>query len=485
MNPSNRWLVCLVLFGGSVCAAQEAGASGKEKVADREASQQQAQLNQRLQMELSPQSPGSDPQQTQRRLQQIIQDAAHLADSSDNAQIKFQCYSLQLQAVQSLIQRWPADPETDRRLADLRLLARLTKALPRSDGLALGDYWLLQAELFELNRSELTDDEKRRQSEQVLRSFILVHERGPAVDAARKAMQGFLSGVKPAAALNPPAEPPAGPAAEASKNSRIGDDSPFTLGKPTLNRDGITEISIRCKYQRGENLLRILAPVPPPGAKPPQAGQYLIVLPVEPGLGAQFGDPMTAIKKLDLSQKHNLVVVMPTLSDMPWYADHPHDANLQQESYLTKAVLPAIRSLYPSDEPHYYLLGFSKSGWGAVSLLCRNLNKFDAAAVWDAPLMLDTPDQFEMDKVFVTKTYFSRYYLPEQVRNSSRQLRKDKRIFLLGHDYYPDHLQRFHQVLDELKVPHDYDNNVRFQHRWDSGWLSVAVDRLFPTAAPK
>ena len=63
------------------------------------------------------------------------------------------------------------------------------------------------------------------------------------------------------------------------------------------------------------------------------------------------------------------------------------------ETYFLKVVVPFVKQTYLAggDKAHRLLVGFSKSGWGAFSLLLRYPDRFGKAAAWDAPLMIDVP----------------------------------------------------------------------------------------------
>jgi hypothetical protein len=56
------------------------------------------------------------------------------------------------------------------------------------------------------------------------------------------------------------------------------------------------------------------------------------------------------------------------------------------------------------------LLGFSKSGWGALfSLLLRHPDVFGKAAAWDAPLVMDSPGRHGNGDIFGTPENFEKY----------------------------------------------------------------------------
>ena len=75
---------------------------------------------------------------------------------------------------------------------------------------------------------------------------------------------------------------------------------------------------------------------------------------------------------------------------------------LRRENHDLKRQLQELKG--PADpEPHArLLLGFSKSGWGAFSLLLRYPERFGKAAAWDAPLMQERPDRFGMGEILGT-----------------------------------------------------------------------------------
>lgn len=56
--------------------------------------------------------------------------------------------------------------------------------------------------------------------------------------------------------------------------------------------------------------------------------------------------------------------VAPTFSQVPWYADHPTDLKIRQETYFINVVLPLVEQTYPAQKSPdgRLLLGFSKSG---------------------------------------------------------------------------------------------------------------------------
>jgi len=210
--------------------------------------------------------------------------------------------------------------------------------------------------------------------------------------------------------------------------------------------------------------------------KPSEKHRVVYVLPVEAGREAKYGDGLREVQKLGLHNKHRVIFVAPTFSALPWYADHPTDAKLRQETYFLMVVVPFIDKTYPSDGR--YLLGFSKSGWGAWSLLLRNPTLFERAAAWDAPLMKERPDQFGMGPIFGTQENFEQYQLTKLLAKQKMLLTEKTRLVLTGYDNFRAHHEGMHKLLEELQIKHEYRDGPRVKHVWESGWVEEAVGLL-------
>lgn len=207
----------------------------------------------------------------------------------------------------------------------------------------------------------------------------------------------------------------------------------------------------------------------------------LYLLPVEAGTGDRYGDGMRAARMANLHNRFQAICVLPTFSALPWYCDHPSDPHLRQETYFLDVVLPFIEREYPAEPSPSgrRLVGFSKSGWGAFSLLLRHPDRFGRAAAWDAPLMADKPNRFGMGPIFGTQANFDRYRITALVETQSQALRGGPRLIHLGYGNFRDDHAQFERLLLRDNIPHVYHDGPRRSHVWDSGWLSEAVECLF------
>jgi len=243
-----------------------------------------------------------------------------------------------------------------------------------------------------------------------------------------------------------------------------------TASEPTTDADGVVSVQLTSSAQAKPVGLRILVPSTP--------RSYLYVLPVEKEGDSRFGDGFSEAKRLGLHEKYGMIVVAPGFADLPWYADHPTNAKRRDEAHLLQAVLPWVEKRYPLATPKRLLLGFSKSGWGAWSLLLRHPDLFVAAAAWDAPLMKEKPDQFGMDAAFATQETFEGYRLSRLLKEKTSPFRETKRLIHLGFGNFRDHHQKMQALLEELKIPVSYTDGPQRKHVWESGWMAEAAAAL-------
>lgn len=251
----------------------------------------------------------------------------------------------------------------------------------------------------------------------------------------------------------------------------------------SVDEHGIRVHRVTSEFQSGETLIRVLLPEK---LEPAERLRVLYLLPVEANTEHRYGDGLIEAKKLDLANKHRLICVAPTFSHLPWFADHPTDKTIRQETYFLKVVVPTIERLYPAlaQRDGRLLVGFSKSGCGAWSLLLRHPDQFAKAAAWDAPLMKTAPDQFGMGPIYGTPENFAAYRIDNLLRDRAAELRPKTvekatvRLIHLGYGNFRDHHQRAEALLNELQIPHSYTDGPKLEHTWHSGWLQGAVKSL-------
>lgn len=240
---------------------------------------------------------------------------------------------------------------------------------------------------------------------------------------------------------------------------------------------GWIEHSVQSPFQAGTTKIHVLVPDGPPSAEPYST---LYVLPVEAGDGQRWGDALQEVRRNDLHNRHRLICVYPTFSHLPWYADHPQQATIRQESYFLQVVVPFVERTFPvrRDAGGRLLVGFSKSGWGAFSLLLRHPETFGKAAAWDAPLAMSQPNRYGMEQVFATQENFEPYRISRLLRERAPALQTGNRLVHLGYGNFRDQHLAVETLLQELGISHTFRDGPPRPHAWDSGWLPEAVQLL-------
>ena len=159
-----------------------------------------------------------------------------------------------------------------------------------------------------------------------------------------------------------------------------------------------------------------------------------------------------------------------------------------------KAVVPFIESQYPTTgtAEGRLLLGYSKSGWGALSLILRNPDVFGYAASWDAPLMF-TEKQFGLwgtKQTYGTPENMILYLPSKLVRERAGPFQNKKRLVVAGLQFFgtftdarfpydgPSHTEAFHELAEANGVLHDYDPNLKTGHSWNPSWMKPVVKML-------
>jgi S-formylglutathione hydrolase FrmB len=263
--------------------------------------------------------------------------------------------------------------------------------------------------------------------------------------------------------------------------SVVAADTAPAISAAQRDADGFLSHTISSSYQPGATRMRVLLPdALKNGDQDSPRLPVVYMLPVEARDERRYGDGLLEVRRHDLHNKHEVIFVAPSFAQLPWYADHLHDPNVRQEAHLVQAVVPLIEKTYPAiAEPRGRLLvGFSKSGWGAWTLLIRHPEVFGRAAAWDAPLVTMQFGKFQSGPIFGSEANYAEYDLRGLLREQVGALGKEPRLILLGKGPFAEDTAATHLLLTSLSIPHAYlDGPVR-KHDWHSGWVSEAVELL-------
>jgi len=246
----------------------------------------------------------------------------------------------------------------------------------------------------------------------------------------------------------------------------------------------VETVEVESEYQIGKQEIRVLLP-----DKYDPAKQYrvLYVLPAAHKIEG-YGYGIGLLKELDAHNKYALILVSMSFHEEPWYGDHATDPHVQEASYLRKFVVPYIEKKYGTlgTPEGRLLIGFSKSGWGAFSLILHDPDFYGYAAAWDAPMMLQT-FRYGLDKVFGTLDQMA-LYRPDLLAVKNKEFfQKKNRLVLTGETYWgkmfpapggASHTVAMHELLEKEKILHTYDDTIKVEHKWDKGWLEPTLKLL-------
>ncbi len=252
------------------------------------------------------------------------------------------------------------------------------------------------------------------------------------------------------------------------------------LGAGT-NSDGFFEHSLESPFQGSDTTLRVLLPDRMEAGK---RYRVLYVLPVHEDGNFRHGDGLIEVRKHGYHNTHELICVAPSFISAPWFADHDLNPEKREESHMLKTVLPFVEKHYPvqADVEGRFLIGFSKSGWGGLSLLLRNPEVFYKAVAWDTGIRVDMGPIEEADRSeriareWGTIDNFEQYRISNLIQRRGAELGKTARIF-----YFSTEGKRaiggvaIHQLLVERGIPHRYVFEPHRVHSWDTGWIPEAV----------
>ena len=134
----------------------------------------------------------------------------------------------------------------------------------------------------------------------------------------------------------------------------LAQGEPTAISEAQRDGDGFLVHTVESEYQAGTTQIRVLLPDRlepgplPGGLRPAGRGRD----------ESRYGDGLIEVRKLDLHNKHEAIFVAPTFSHLPWYADHPTDPEIRQETLLPEGR----RAVHREDLP-----GAGRAGGAAAA----------------------------------------------------------------------------------------------------------------------
>mgnify|MGYP007123661535 CR=1 FL=1 len=215
----------------------------------------------------------------------------------------------------------------------------------------------------------------------------------------------------------------------------------------------VTKTKILSEFQEDSTLIRTIRT----GLLEDSMVNIIFILPVE--------------RQIDLNFiKNNVIFIQPEFCRIPWYVNHPTNYKVGQLNYLNE-VIKNITSRYNHYNHKTYLLGFSKSGWGSMSLLLNPQNNIDGIFIWDAPLTTNYNIKWDMDEVFENDKYFNEfYYLPNKL-TVNHEILDGKSIVIGGYDLFRNQSLVFIEKMKLYGVNFIHLDTLNYHHKWNKDWI--------------
>jgi len=249
--------------------------------------------------------------------------------------------------------------------------------------------------------------------------------------------------------------------------------------------DQIKTHFVETEYQNGTQEIRVLLP---DDYHTDKQYRVLYVLPVEKGFDQKYGFALGVLTDMNAHNIYDIIIVQMGFEKEPWYADHATDPHTRQASYLKEFVVPFIEKHYSTMKtPKGRLLfGFSKSGFGAFSLILTYPDFFGFAASWDAPMFLDK-FYFKMEPIFGALQQLNKFRPDLLVPKKKRYFTKTPRLVLSGEKDWgksiptptgAGHTTAMHKLLIDNGIKHIYNDQLNIPHRWDKRWMLPVLNAL-------
>jgi hypothetical protein len=235
----------------------------------------------------------------------------------------------------------------------------------------------------------------------------------------------------------------------------------------------------------GPQVLRVLRPKNPAVGVP---HRFLYVLPVEPGLGTTYGDGMQVMEGLDAQDQYNLTIIEPSFGIDPWYADNPNDPNLQYDTFMSQELVPWVqKNLATTGTEQNWLIGFSKSGYGAQDLILRHPDLFTLAASWDFPADMGSYNQLGSSPAanYGTDANFqANYRLSSSFLDAHKTpFLTNNRIWIGSYQLFPTDVADYDTLLTSEGIQHTTEPPTNMPHDWGGGWVPLALAALSQDSA--
>jgi hypothetical protein len=230
----------------------------------------------------------------------------------------------------------------------------------------------------------------------------------------------------------------------------------------------------------------------------PAAGvrhKWLVMLPVEDVVPGNWGDPVAQIVDNNLHNTYNMTIVAPLFtSNGTWGMDSDLNTGWRNESFVVNELVPWLHANFPIQPgERTMLIGFSRSGFAAMTLMIRHPTLFDVVCMWDFPMESVTFDYLNTnyDDVCGSEANFDTYVIDQAVLDAQAQTFRAHYRMVIGENdisnptfngAWSTDLAAFKPQLDSAGIKYQFVTTTATAHRYDSGWIPEMIPVLAQTA---
>ena len=212
---------------------------------------------------------------------------------------------------------------------------------------------------------------------------------------------------------------------------------------------------------------------------------FLYDLQVEPGLAqSTWGSGLNELENLDVADQYNATIIEPIFPMDSWYADNPNDPTIDYETFVADILPQWVDSNFSTTGTEQNLLvGFSKSGYGALDLELKHPSVFSAVAAFDFPGDMTSYDDYGSSSAndYGTQANFQDNYEMNAsfIDAHATPFTSQDRILISEGPIFQSQVADFDTLLTSQGVMHALLNQTNDVHTWSGGWLSGAVAGLY------
>ena len=228
--------------------------------------------------------------------------------------------------------------------------------------------------------------------------------------------------------------------------------------------------------------VRVLTPQHPSADYP---HSFLYALPVEGGLAqSTYGSGLDELASLDVEDQYNATIIEPIFSMESWYADNPNDPTVDYETFMADFLPQWVDSNFSTTGTEQNLLvGFSKSGYGALDLELKHPSVFSAVAAFDFPggmTSYDYDGASSADDYGTQANFQDNYEMNVSFIDAhAAPFTTQDRILISEGPAFAAQVTDFGNLLTSEGVMYTSLNQTNDAHTWSGGWLSGAIAGLY------